>query len=199
MLLLQLLQQHLTLIFLLTLKRDIGKSLARMVLVTTFLLLRELHNWLTRYGESEKQYRLSEKEKLAKLRAKYKKLDNTNNNTLRWLSMKSNPPKELSLGDDVTLAEPEETELHKELSSVRAVLEMREEELRKLRWKLDRSQVNCDVKHIQTQTDDCSASVKKPKTFDDVDALFDGHVAVVQQNQYGSDLGQRGWLVTFFL
>ena len=166
-----------------------------MVLVTTFLLLRELHNWLTRYGESEKQYRLSEEEKLAKLRAKYKKLDNTNNNTLRWLSMKSNPPTELSSGDDVTL---EETELHKELSSVRAVLEMREEELRKLRWKLDRSQVNCDVKHIQTQTDDCSASAKKPKTFDDVDALFDGHVAVVQQNQYGSDLGQRGWSVTFF-
>ena len=135
-----------------------------MVLVTTFLLLRELHIWLTKYGELEKQCRLSEHEKLQKLRAKYKKLDNTNNNTLRWLSMsmKSNPTTEPSSCDDVTLVEQEETELHKELSSVRAVLEMREEELRKLRWKLDRSQVNCDVKNIQTQTDDCSAAVKKP-------------------------------------
>ena len=165
-----------------------------MVLVTAFLLLRELHNWLTRYGESEKQCRLSENEKLQKLRAKYKKLDNSNNNTLRWLKTKSNPIKELSSWDDVAwnkqdFVEQGETELHKELSSVRAVLEMREEELRKLRWKLDRSQVNCDVKNIQTQTDDYYAAVKKPNT-------NVGHD--VDQNHYESDLGQRGWSVTIY-
>ena len=148
-----------------------------MVLVTTFLLLRELHNWLTKCGESEKHYRRSEDEKL-KLRTKYRKIDNANNNTQRWLNKASTDEVSRETRDVI---EREETELLKELSSVRAVLEMREEALRKLRWKLDRTQVICDVKHIQTQTEDGSAV----------------NEALVYQTPYDSDLGQRGWSVTF--
>ena len=60
-----------------------------MVLVTAFLLLRELHNWLARCGETEIHRRQSEKEKIKKLRTKYNLIDNANNNTLRWLNVKS--------------------------------------------------------------------------------------------------------------
>ena len=150
----------------------------RMVLVTTFLLLRELHNWLSGCGESEKQSRRAEDE-ILKLRTKYRLIDNTNNDTLKWLYTES-ADEVTRETRDVQVIEREETELLKELSSVRAVLEMREEELRKLRWKLDRTQVICDVKHIQTQTEESSAV----------------HKALIYQNQYDSDLGQRGWSVT---
>ena len=166
-----------------------------MVLVTAFLLLRELHNWLTRCGEAEIHRRQSEKEKIKKLRAKYNQIDNANNNTLKWLNVKSTTENR-RIRDVI---EKEESEIQRELASVRAVLEMREEELRKLRWKLDLSQVICDVKHIQTQTDNGLAdAVNKPLTHLVSESLVDGQDIVYQNLCDKSDLGQRGWSVTFY-
>ena len=170
-----------------------------MVLVTAFLLLRELHNWLTRCGEAEIHRRQSEKEKIKKLRAKYNQIDNANNNTLRWLNVKSTTELEEINQKTEDVIENEESEIQRELASVRAVLEMREEELRKLRWKLDRSQVICDVKHIQTQTDNGLAdAVNKPLTHLVSESLVDGQDIVYQNLCDKSDLGQRGWSVTFY-
>ena len=170
-----------------------------MVLVTAFLLLRELHNWLTRCGEAEIHRRQSEKEKIKKLRTKYNQIDNANNNTLRWLNVKSTTDLEKINQKTEDVIEKEESEIQRELASVRAVLEMREEELRKLRWKLDWSQVICDVKHIQTQTEDgLDDAVKKPLTHLVSESLVDGQDIVYQNLCDKSDLGQRGWSVTFY-
>ena len=169
-----------------------------MVLVTAFLLLRELHNWLTRCGEAEIHRRQSEKEKIKKLRTKYNQIDNANNNTLRWLNVKSTTDLEKINQKTEDVIEKEESEIQRELASVRAVLEMREEELRKLRWKLDWSQVICDVKHIQTQTEDALDAVNKPMTHLVSESLDDGHDIVDQNLCDKSDLGQRGWSVTFY-
>ena len=136
------------------------------------------------------------------MRAKYNQIDNANNNTLRWLNVKSTTPTtEL---EEVTrktrdVIEKEESEIQRELASVRAVLEMREEELRKLRWKLDWSQVICDVKHIQTQTEDGLAdAVNKPLTHLVSETRVNRRDMVDQDLCDKSDLGQRGWSVTFF-
>ena len=49
----------------------------------------------------------------------------------------------------------DESDLYKELESVRAVLEIREEELKKLRREIDRSKIKREVRqHKETQTDD---------------------------------------------
>ena len=170
-----------------------------MVLVTAFLLLRELHNWLTRCGEAEIHRRQSEKEKIKKLRTKYNQIDNANNNTLRWLNVKSTTDLEKINQKTEDVIEKEESEIQRELASVRAVLEMREEELRKLRWKLDWSQVICDVKHIQTQTEDGLAdAVNKPLTHLVSESLVNQCDMVDQNICDKSDLGQRGWSVTFY-
>ena len=165
-----------------------------MVLVTAFMLLRELHKWLTRNREMEKQSRLQDKEKLKSLRLKYSKMDNVNNNTRRWLRNKST---NLRAGVEPSREFPCEkkdvSEIQKELASVRAVLEIREEELRKLRWKIDRSQIVCDVKHIQTQTQD--DTVNESKSF--ATQLIKNQR--VHQNQNKCDLGQRGWSVHQFI
>ena len=133
------------------------------------------------------------------MRAKYNQIDNANNNTLRWLNVKSTTDLEEVTRKTEDVIEKEESEIHRELASVRAVLEMREEELRKLRWKLDWSQVICDVKHIQTQTEDGLAdAVNKPLTHHVSESRIDGRDMVDQDLCDKSDLGQRGWSVTFY-
>ena len=132
------------------------------------------------------------------MRTKYNQIDNANNNTLRWLNVKSTTELEEINQKTKDVIEKEESEIQRELASVRAVLEMREEELRKLRWKLDWSQVICDVKHIQTQTEDGFAAVNKPLNHLVSELRVDGRDMVDQNLCDKSDLGQRGWSVTFY-
>ena len=133
------------------------------------------------------------------MRKKYNLIDNANNNTLRWLNVKStNELEEVTRKTGDVIEKDESEMIQRELASVRAVLEMREEELRKLRWKLDWSQVMCDVKHIQTQTEDGLADVNKPLTHLVTESRVDGRDIVDQNLCDKSDLGQRGWSVTFY-
>ena len=55
----------------------------------------------------------------------------------------------------------------------------------------------CDVKHIQTQTEDAFA-VNKPLTHLVSESRVDGRDMVDQNLCDKSDLGQRGWSVTFY-
>ena len=69
----------------------------------------------------------------------------------------------------------DESDLYKELESVRAVLEIREEELKKLRREIDRSKIKREVRqHKETQTDDVS-KVHEENTFQDCAARINGN------------------------
>ena len=69
----------------------------------------------------------------------------------------------------------DESDLYKELESVRAVLEIREEELKKLRREIDRSKIKREVRqHKETQTDDVD-KVHEENTFQDYADRINGN------------------------
>ena len=60
----------------------------------------------------------------------------------------------------------DESDLYKELESIRAVLEIREEELKKLRREIDRSKIKREVRqHKETQTEVDVMEDKDPNYF----------------------------------
>ena len=127
-----------------------------MVLVTACLLLRWIHQWVTK--TNHQQQKSQTESDLNKLKIKLK-LDKLN-----YKDKCKVPAKAV-----------DESDLYKELESVRAVLEIREEELKKLRKEIDRSKIKREVRqHKETQTDDVS-KVHEENTFQDYADRINGN------------------------
>ena len=127
-----------------------------MVLVTACLLLRWIHQWVTK--TNHQQQKSQTESDLNKLKIKLK-LDKLN-----YKDKFKVPAKAV-----------DESDLYKELESVRAVLEIREEELKKLRREIDRSKIKREVRqHKETQTDDVD-KVHEENTFQDYADRINGN------------------------